>query len=169
VKASLIQEFEYANVMMVPRLLKIVINTSMKEAVQNVKILDSAVEEISLIAGQKAVITRARNSIANFKLREGMPIGARVTLRRNKMWEFFDRFASCAIPRIRDFRGLEPSGFDGRGNFNMGITEQIVFPEISYDKIKKTNGMNITFVTSAANDQEGCSLLKKLGMPFKDS
>ena len=164
---QLMEEFKYPNVMMVPRLEKIVINTSMSEAIQNVKMLDAAAEELTLITGQKSVITKARRSIANFRLREGVPLGAKVTLRRDKMWEFFDRFTACSIPRIRDFRGLDPSGFDGRGNFNMGITEQIVFPEISYDKIKKINGMNITFVTSAKTDSEGRSLLGALGMPFK--
>jgi large subunit ribosomal protein L5 len=167
--STLLEEFNYVNVMMVPKLVKIIINTSMKEAIQNVKLLDAAAEEISLIAGQKSVITLSRHSIANFKLREGMPIGAKVTLRRNVMWEFFDRFTNCAIPRIRDFRGLDPNGFDGRGNFNMGIVEQIVFPEISYDKIKKINGMNITFVTTAKTDKEGQALLQHLGMPFKDN
>ena len=168
VKGALKEQFQYSNVMMVPRLCKIIINTSLKEATQNVKLIDSAVEEISLISGQKAVVTRARKSIANFKLREGMPIGAKVTLRNQKMWEFFDRLTSVAIPRIRDFRGLNPNGFDGRGNYSMGILEQIIFPEINYDKIKKINGMNITFVTTAKTDDEGRALLKELGMPFRD-
>ncbi|MEC7984482.1 MAG: 50S ribosomal protein L5 [Myxococcota bacterium] len=169
VKGSLKEQFQYSNIMMVPRLTKIVVNTSMKEAIQNVKLIDAAVEEITLITGQKAIVTRARKSIANFKLREGMPIGAKVTLRNHKMWEFFDRLTSVAIPRIRDFRGLNPSGFDGRGNYSMGILEQIIFPEINYDKIKKINGMNITFVTTAKTDAEGRALLKALGMPFRDN
>ena len=167
VKAELKDLFQYKNVMMIPSLSKIVVNTSLKEAIQNAKIIESAVDEISLITGQKAVVTRARKSIANFKLREGMPIGAKVTLRNKTMWEFFDRLVSVAIPRIRDFRGVDPKGFDGRGNFNMGILEQIIFPEINYDKIKKINGMNITFVTTAKNDEEGRALLKALGMPFR--
>ena len=158
----------YSNVMMVPKLTKIVINTSIREGIQNSKLIDAAAQEISLIAGQKAVVTRARKSIANFKLREGMPIGAKVTLRQRQMWEFFDRFTAVAIPRIRDFRGLSPNGFDGRGNYNMGILEQIIFPEINYDDIKKINGMNITFVTTAKTDDEAYSLLKALGMPFQE-
>jgi large subunit ribosomal protein L5 len=167
VAPALLKQFAYANVMQVPRLLKISINTSMKEAVQNSKLLESASEELSLIAGQKAVIVRARRSIANFKLREGMAIGARVTLRGARMWEFLDRLVAVAIPRIRDFRGLNPDGFDGRGNYSMGLTEQIIFPEIDYDKVKKINGMNITFVTTATNDNEGRELLRALGMPFR--
>jgi large subunit ribosomal protein L5 len=166
---SLFTEFNYANKMMIPRLVKIVLNTSMSEAVSNVKILNSAAEELTLITGQKSVITRARQSIANFRLREGMPIGAKVTLRGRKMWEFLDRLSSVSIPRIRDFRGLNPKKFDGRGNYTMGITEQIIFPEISYDKIQKINGMNISFVTTAKTDAEALALLKGLGMPFADS
>lgn len=167
VAPGLLSKFQYGNVMQVPRLTKIVVNTSMKEAIQNVKLLESAANEISLITGQKAVIQRARRSIANFKLREGMPIGAKVTLRGTKMWEFLDRLVTVAIPRIRDFRGLDPKGFDGRGNFNMGITEQIVFPEIEYDQIKRINGMNITFVTTAGTDDEARELLRLLGVPFR--
>jgi large subunit ribosomal protein L5 len=139
----------------------------MREAIQNVKLLESAALELSLITGQKAVIQKARKSIANFKLREGMPIGAKVTLRGVKMWEFLDRLVTVAIPRIRDFRGLDPNGFDGRGNYSMGITEQIVSPEIEYDQVKRINGMNITFVTSAGTDDEGRELLRLLGMPFR--
>ncbi|HCH63694.1 MAG: 50S ribosomal protein L5 [Deltaproteobacteria bacterium] len=167
VAPGLLAKFQYRNVMQVPRLTKIVVNTSMKEAIQNVKLLESAANEISLITGQKAVIRRARQSIANFKLREGMPIGAKVTLRGAKMWEFLDRLVTVAIPRIRDFRGLDPKGFDGRGNFNMGITEQIVFPEIEYDQIKRINGMNITFVTTADDDDEAREMLRLLGVPFR--
>ncbi|TNE88650.1 MAG: 50S ribosomal protein L5 [Deltaproteobacteria bacterium] len=163
---ALQQEFEYTNAMMVPRLTKIVVNLSMKEAIQNVKLLEAASEELTLITGQKAVITRARRSIANFKLREGMPIGARVTLRGARMWEFLDRLVTVAIPRIRDFRGVNPRGFDGRGNYSLGLTEQIIFPEIDYDKVSRITGMNITFVTTAVTDEEGKALLKHLGMPF---
>jgi len=161
------EDFGYANVMMVPRLEKIVLILSMKDAIQNVKLLETAASELTLIAGQKAVITRARRSIANFKLREGMPIGARVTLRGVRMWEFLDRLVSVAIPRIRDFRGVNPKAFDGRGNYSLGITEQIVFPEIDYDKVSRITGMNIAFVTSANTDDEGRALLKRLGMPFR--
>lgn len=164
---ALKEKFEYSNAMLVPRLSKIVVNTSIREATQNIKILEAAAEEISIITGQKAIIRRARRSIAGFKLREGMPIGAKVTLRRQKMWEFFDRLVSITIPRIRDFRGLNPTGFDGRGNYSMGITEQIVFPEIEYDKIKRVNGFNITFVTTAPTDNEARELLRELGMPFQ--
>ena len=167
VAAGLLAKFQYGNVMQVPRLTKIVVNTSMKEAIQNVKLLESAAAELTLITGQKAVVRRARRSIANFKLREGMPIGAKVTLRGAKMWEFLDRLVTVAIPRIRDFRGLDPKGFDGRGNFNMGITEQIVFPEIEYDMVKRINGMNITFVTTAGTDDEARELLRLLGVPFR--
>ena len=168
VVAKLIKDFSYSNVMMVPKLTKIVLNTSIKDAIQNSKLIDAAAKELTLIAGQKAVVTRARKSIANFKLREGMPIGAKVTLRGRQMWEFFDRLTSVAMPRIRDFRGLNPNGFDGRGNYNMGILEQIIFPEINYDDIKRINGMNITFVTTAETDDEAYALLKALGMPLQD-
>jgi large subunit ribosomal protein L5 len=168
VVAKLTKDFSYSNVMMVPKLTKIVLNTSIKDAIQNSKLIDSAAKELTLIAGQKAVVTRARKSIANFKLREGMPIGAKVTLRGRQMWEFFDRLTSVAMPRIRDFRGLNPNGFDGRGNYNMGILEQIIFPELNYDDIKRINGMNITFVTTAKTDDEAYALLKALGMPLQD-
>jgi large subunit ribosomal protein L5 len=166
---KMMEEFQYSNIMEVPKLEKIVINTCMSEAIQNVKLLHTAANEITLISGQKAVITKARKSVSNFKLREGMPLGAKVTLRRDTMWEFFDRLTSIAIPRIRDFRGISPKGFDGRGNFSMGILEQLIFPELKFDDIKKVNGMNITFVTSANTDAEGRALLKYLGMPFKES
>jgi large subunit ribosomal protein L5 len=162
------KEFSYGNVMEVPKLEKIVINTCLKDAITNMKVLDAAAAEIGLITGQKPIITRARKSIANFKLREGMPLGAKVTLRSAKMWEFLDRLISIATPRIRDFRGLNPHGFDGRGNYSMGLTEQIVFPEIEYDKVQRITGMNITFVTSAKTDEEGHALLKALGLPFAD-
>jgi large subunit ribosomal protein L5 len=167
VASGLLAKFAYKNVMQVPRLTKIVVTTSMKEAIQNVKLLEAAAAEVTLVTGQKAVVRRARRSIANFKLREGMPIGAKVTLRGAKMWEFLDRLVTVAIPRIRDFRGLDPNGFDGRGNYNMGITEQIVFPEIEYDQIKRINGMNITFVTTAGSDDEARELLRLLGVPFR--
>lgn len=166
VRAKLGDDFKYGNVMEIPRLSKIVLNLSMKDAIQNVKILETAAEELTLIAGQRAVITRARRSIANFKLREGMPVGARVTLRGVKMWEFLDRLITVAIPRIRDFRGVNPRAFDGRGNYSLGLTEQIIFPEIDYDKVSRITGMNIAFVTTAKTDEEGRQLLRHLGMPF---
>ncbi len=164
---SLLKEFKYDNVMQVPRLEKIVVNTCIKEAITNSKLLDQAAEELRLITGQKAVVRRARKSIANFKLREGMPLGAKVTLRGERMWFFYDRLVSLAMPRLRDFRGMNPNAFDGRGNYNMGLTEQILFPEIEYDKVSRINGMNITFVTSAETDAEGRALLKSLGFPFR--
>lgn len=164
---SLKKEHGYTNPMCVPRLEKIVVNTCLKEAIQNQKLLDSAATELGLITGQKAQIRRARKSIANFKLREGMPIGARVTLRGDRMWYFLDRLIAVAIPRIRDFRGLSPKAFDGRGNYSLGLTEQILFPEIEYDKITKIHGMNITFVTTANSDAEARSLLRFLGFPFR--
>jgi large subunit ribosomal protein L5 len=164
---ALQKEFSYGNVMQVPRLEKIVLNASMKEATQNVKILETAAEELALITGQKAQIRRARQSIANFKLREGMPIGARVTLRGQRMWEFLDRFINISLPRVRDFRGISPKGFDGRGNYSLGITEQIIFPEINYDRVTKVTGMNLSFVTTATNDVEGRALLRSLGLPFR--
>jgi len=164
---ALRQEFGYANVMQVPRLEKIVVNTSIKEATQNVKLLETAAEELSLITGQKAQVRRARKSIANFKLREGMPIGARVTLRGARMWEFLDRLINIALPRVRDFRGVNPKAFDGRGNYSLGVTEQIIFPEINYDRVSKVTGMNIAFVTTATNDVEGRALLRHIGIPFR--
>ena len=163
---GLLKKFAFANVMQVPRLEKIVLNVTTKEAIQNQKILDTAAEELSVIAGQKAVITKSRKSIANFKLRENMPIGARVTLRGDRMWEFLDRLITVAIPRIRDFRGVNPKAFDGRGNYSLGLTEQIIFPEVDYDKVTRIKGMNIAFVTTAKNDEEGRALLASLGMPF---
>lgn len=164
---ALQKEFGYANVMQVPRLEKIVLNASIKEATQNVKLLETAAEELSLITGQKAQIRRARKSIANFKLREGMPIGARVTLRGARMWEFLDRLINIALPRVRDFRGVNPKAFDGRGNYSLGVTEQIIFPEINYDRVSKVTGMNIAFVTTATNDVEGRALLRNIGIPFR--
>ena len=160
-------EFSYGNVMQVPRLTKIVVNTSIKEATQNVRLLENAAEELAAITGQKPQLRRARMSIANFKLREGMPIGARVTLRGDRMWEFLDRLVNVALPRTRDFRGVSPKAFDGRGNYSLGLNEQIIFPEINYDKVQKVTGMNIAFVTTAPSDREARALLKLLGMPFR--
>lgn len=165
---QLIKAFGYKNVMEVPRLEKITLNMGLGEAVQNIKILDSAVEELSLIAGQKAVITKAKRSIAVYKLREGMPIGVRVTLRRNRMHEFFDKLVNIALPRVRDFRGVSGKAFDGRGNYSLGIREQIIFPEINFDKIDKVKGMNVSIVTTAKTDEEGKELLRLLGMPFRN-
>lgn len=164
---ALQKEFGYKNVMQVPRLEKIVINTSIKEATQNVKILETAAEELSLISGQKAQIRRARKAIANFKLRAGVPIGARVTLRGQRMWEFLDRLVHIALPRVRDFRGVNPRAFDGRGNYSLGLNEQIIFPEINYDQIEKVKGLNVSFVTSARTDEHSLALLKHFGMPFR--
>ena len=167
VAPSLMKQFSYKNPMQLPVLQKIVLNMGLGEAIQNAKILDSASAEIEKIAGQKPVITKARRSIANFKLREGMPIGCTVTLRRERMWEFFDRLITFALPRVRDFKGVSRKAFDGRGNYSLGIREQIIFPEIDYDKIDKVKGLNVTFVTSAGTDEEGLELLKALGMPFR--
>ena len=162
------QEFNYRNVMEVPQLDKIVLNMGLGEAIQNIKILDTAVEELSLIAGQKPVITRAKKSIASFKLRENMPIGCRVTLRRERMYDFFDKLVQIALPRVRDFRGVSPKSFDGRGNYTLGIREHIIFPEINYDKIDKIKGLNITIVTTAKTDEEGRYLLKSVGDAFPE-
>ncbi len=166
-KAQLQKEFGYKNTMEIPHVEKIVLNMGLGEAVQNPKIVEKAAAELTAIAGQKAVITKARKSIATFKLREGMPIGTRVTLRREKMYDFLSKLVNIALPRVRDFRGVAPKGFDGNGNYSMGITEHIIFPEVDYDKIDKIRGMNITIVTSAKTDDEGRALLKMLGMPFK--
>jgi large subunit ribosomal protein L5 len=168
-KASVFGDQEYSNVMLLPKLSKIVVNTSLKEGISNSKIIERAVVELELITGQKAIKTKARRSIANFKLREGNELGAKVTLRRDHMWEFFDRLVSVAMPRIRDFQGINPNGFDGRGNYTLGITEQIIFPEIRYDEVMKVSGMNITFVTTASTDDEARSMLKFLGMPFRSA
>jgi large subunit ribosomal protein L5 len=162
------KKFGYQNIMEVPRLDKITLNMGLGEAVQNVKILDSATEEMSLVAGQKAVITKARRSIATFKLREGMPIGVMVTLRRDRMYEFLDKLVNIALPRVRDFRGISGKAFDGRGNYAVGIREQIIFPEINFDKIDKIKGLNIAIVTTAKTDEEGKELLRLLGMPFRN-
>jgi len=164
---ALIKDFGYKNRMQVPKMEKIVVNMGVGEAIQNIKVIDKAAEELALLTGQKAVITKARRSIATFKLRKGMSIGCCVTLRKDKMYEFFDRLVSVAIPRIRDFRGISPDSFDGRGNFAMGLQEQIIFPEIDYDKIEKVRGMNIVIVTTARTDEEAKGLLKYMGVPFR--
>jgi len=164
---DLIKHFGYRNGMQAPRLTKIVVNMRVGEATQNVKIVDGAVAELSRITGQHASVRRAKKAIANFKLREGMPIGAAVTLRGRRMYEFYDRFVSVAVPRIRDFRGFSMKSFDGRGNYSVGIQEQIIFPEIDYDKIEKVRGLDITFVTTADTDEEGLELLKRMKFPFR--
>jgi len=164
---ALKKQFNYKNIMEVPRLDKIVINMGLGEAIQNIKILDSALEEIAAITGQRPVITKARRSIAQFKLRAGMPIGCMVTLRQERMYEFLNRLINIALPRVRDFRGLPPHAFDGRGNYSLGLKEQIIFPEINYDKIDKIKGMNIVIATTAKTDEEGRELLRLLGMPFR--
>ena len=160
-------EFDYTNVNQVPRLVKIVVNVGLGEATQNPKLLERAMEELSQITGQKAVLRRAKNSISNFKLREGQAIGASVTLRGTRCWEFLDRLLSVALPRVRDFRGTSPRAFDGRGNYTLGIREQLIFPEIDYDKVEHVTGMNVTLVTTANTDAEGRALLTHLGMPFR--
>jgi len=168
--AKLQEEFSYPNPMQMPRLTKVVVNMGLGRDVainKNTKVLDSAQDELAAITGQKAVVTRARRSIAGFKLREGMPIGVCVTLRAHNMWDFVDRLCNVALPRVRDFRGVSPKAFDGRGNYTLGIREQIIFPEIDYDKIDKIKGMNVTFVTTASSDEEGRALLRHLGMPFR--
>ena len=162
------EKFKYTNPMQVPRLEKIILNIGLGEAINNIKILDSAAEELKMIAGQKPVITRARKSIAAFKLREGMPIGCKVTLRKKKMYDFFNKLVNVALPRVRDFRGISGKAMDGQGNYTLGVKEQIIFPEIDYDKIDKIKGLNITVVTSAKTDDEGRELLKLMGMPFRN-
>ena len=163
---KLMDQFKYKNVMQVPKLEKVTINMGLGEAKENSKILESAVEEIGLISGQRPVITKARKSIANFKVRQGMPVGAKVTLRGERMYEFLDRLFNVALPRVRDFRGINPNSFDGRGNYNMGLKEQLIFPEIDYDKIDKVRGMDICFVTTAQTDEEARELLTLMGAPF---
>jgi large subunit ribosomal protein L5 len=167
VRAKLQEEFAYENVMQIPRVEKVVINVGIGEASKNSKLLDSVVAEVGQITGQKPVVRRAKRAISNFQLREGMPVGVSVTLRRERMYEFLDRLIAVAIPRIRDFRGLSTRSFDGRGNYTFGVKEQLIFPEISYDKIEKLHGMDITIVTSATRDDEGLALLRELGMPFR--
>lgn len=164
---ALLREFKYGNVMAVPRLRKVVVNMGLGDAIQNAKLLDSAGAELGLITGQKVVITRARKSIANFKLRKNMPIGAMVTVRGNRMYEFMDRLMNVALPRVRDFRGLSTRAFDGRGNYTLGLRDQLVFPEIDYAKVDKIKGMNISVVTDARSDAEALALLRHLGMPFR--
>jgi large subunit ribosomal protein L5 len=168
VAPKLMETFGFKNPMQVPRLDKIVLNMGLGEAIQNIKILDSAAEELKVISGQKPVITRAKRSIAAFKLREGMPIGCVVTLRRAKMYDFYTKLVNIALPRVRDFRGISGKAFDGRGNYSLGIKEQLIFPEIDYDKIDKIKGLNVTIVTTATNDAEGKELLKLMGMPFRN-
>lgn len=165
---ALIKEFNYKNLMQVPKMEKIVINMGLGSAIENVKIIDGAVQELATITGQKPVITKARKSIATFKLRQGMSIGCSVTLRKEMMYEFFDRLVNVALPKVRDFRGISPNAFDGRGNFSMGLQEQIIFPEIEYDKVEKVKGMNITIVTTAKSDAEARVFLKLMGVPFKN-
>ena len=164
---TLTEEFDYKNLMMVPKLEKIVISRGVGAAVADKKLIDHAVEELTTISGQKAIATISKKDVASFKLRKGMPIGAKVTLRGERMYEFLDRLITIALPRVRDFQGIKANGFDGRGNYNLGVTEQIIFPEINIDKINRISGMDITFVTSAATDQEAKSLLTALGLPFK--
>ncbi len=167
VRSRLTQQFGYTNPHQVPRLVKIVLNVGVGEAMKNAKLLDAVVDELGVITGQRPVVTRAKKAIANFHLRAGMPIGASVTLRGARMWEFLDRFISVAVPRVRDFRGLPTRSFDGRGNYTTGIKEQMIFPEIDYDKVEKIHGMDITFVTSAGRDDAAMALLRELGMPFR--
>ena len=164
---ALVKEFNYKNPMQVPKMEKIVINMGLGEAISNVKIIDGAVQELAAITGQKPIINKAKKSIATFKLRQGMPIGCSVTLRKNNMYEFFDRLVNAALPKVRDFRGISLNAFDGRGNFSIGLQEQIIFPEIEYDKVEKVKGMNITIVTTAKTDAEARLLLKLMGVPFK--
>jgi len=167
VRPALMQEFGFKNPMQAPRLEKIVVNMGLGEAINNGKILDASVEQLTVMTGQRPVVTRARKSIANFKLRQGQSIGAMVTLRGERAYEFFDRLVSIALPRVRDFKGVSPKAFDGKGNYTLGVKEQIIFPEINYDKVEKIKGLNITVVTTARNDEEGRALLRLLGMPFR--
>ena len=167
VRAELTKKFNYASSMQIPKLEKIVINMGVGDAVANSKVLDDAVDELTQIAGQKPVVTRAKKSIANFKLREGMPIGCKVTLRGERMYEFFDKLVSISLPRVRDFHGVNQNAFDGRGNYTLGVKEQLIFPEINFDKIKKIRGMDIVIVTTANTDEEGRTLLALMGMPFR--
>lgn len=164
---TLLKQFGYTNPMQVPRLVKITLNMGLGEAVGNAKIIDMGVEQITAITGQKPVVTRARKSIATFKLRTGVPIGTMVTLRRERMWEFLDRLVTFALPRVRDFKGVSPKAFDGKGNYTLGVKEQIIFPEINYDTVEKVKGLNICITTTAVNDEEGRALLQHLGMPFR--
>lgn len=167
VRPGLIRRFKYENVMQVPRLEKIVINMGLGEAIQNIKVLDAAAADMAAISGQKPVITKAKKSIASFKLRAGMPVGCTVTLRRERMYEFFQKLVTIVLPRVRDFKGISPKSFDGRGNYTIGLREQIIFPEIEYDKVDKVRGMNITITTSANTDEEAFEFLRLMGMPFR--
>ena len=169
IKAALKEKFGYKNVMQIPTLTKVIVNMGVGEAARDSKLIEGAIRDLTIITGQKPQVTRSRKSIAQFKLREGMPIGAHVTLRNDRMWEFADRLLSISLPRIRDFRGLSPKQFDGNGNYTFGLTEQVVFPEIEQDKIDRTRGMDITFVTTAKTDDEGRELLKQLGFPFREN
>ncbi len=166
---ALMREFGYRNVMQAPRVAKVIVNIGLGEATQNAKALDSASEDLGTITGQKPVITRAKRSIANFKIREGNPIGAMVTVRGDRMWEFLDRLLNAALPRIRDFRGVSPKAFDGRGNFSLGVREQLIFPEIEYDKVDRVRGLQVNIITTARSDEEGARLLELLGVPFSKS
>lgn len=168
ISERMMKEFSYSNTMQIPRLKKINLNMGLGEAIQNIKILDRAAEELTVIAGQRAVTTRARRSIAAFKLREGMPIGCTVSLRRTKMYHFLEKLINVVLPRVRDFRGISPKAFDGRGNYTLGLKEHIIFPEVDYDKVDKIKGLNITIVTSANTDEEARFLLKEMGMPFRN-
>jgi len=167
IRPALVQEFGYRNAMEAPRLDKVVVNMGLGEAISNGKILDASVEQLSVITGQRPVVTRARKSIANFKLRQGQSIGAMVTLRGERAYEFFDRLVNIALPRVRDFKGVSPKAFDGKGNYTLGVKEQIIFPEVDYDRVDKIKGLNITVVTTAHSDEEGRALLRHLGMPFR--
>jgi len=167
VTPALMSKFNYKSIMEVPKIEKIIINTGVGDAVQNAKVLDNSVEELSIITGQKPVVTRAKKSIAGFRLREGMPIGAKVTLRGERMYEFFDKLVSVSLPRVRDFRGISKKAFDGRGNYTLGVKEQLIFPEIDYDKVSKVRGMDIVIVTTANTDEEARELLTAFGMPFQ--
>ena len=167
VRPTMQKEFNYTNPMQVPRLHKIVVNMGLGEAISNNKLIELGVAQMAAITGQKPVVTRSRKAIANFKLRENQPIGAMVTLRSARMWEFLDRLVTLALPRVRDFKGVSPKAFDGKGNYTLGVREQIIFPEINYDQVEKVKGMNVSFVTTAKNDEEGRALLRQLGMPFR--
>lgn len=167
IRQALVQEFGYRNLLQAPRLDKVVVNMGLGEAISNAKVLDASVEQLSAITGQRPVVTRARKSIANFKLRQGQSIGAMVTLRGERAYEFFDRLVNIALPRVRDFKGVSPKAFDGKGNYTLGVKEQIIFPEINYDRVDKIKGLNITVVTTARSDEEGRALLRHLGMPFR--
>jgi len=167
IRPALVRKFKYKNVMQVPKLAKIVVNVGLGEAIQNIKALDAASNDIALITGQKPVITKASKSIASFKLRKGMPIGCMVTLRRGRMYEFYQKLVTIVLPRVRDFKGISPKSFDGRGNYTLGLKEQIIFPEIDYDKVDRARGMNITIATTAETDEEAFELLKLMGMPFR--